>query len=125
MFLALFSNIFLAYFLIPFSFGLLYKVALFLGMKWLVLSAKILAIFTAVFVNYFIGRVIRKFLPSSLIKKIENKKLQSYFAIFTFIPVISGIIAFYSGLLKTNFLYFFTISFIFITIYSLLTVYYI
>ena len=97
------QNTFLAFTLIPFSSGSFYKLgSVLLGIK-IAFIAKFLGIILALSFNFALGRMLR-----SLVKKDLEAMPKWWFLILilSFIPVISGFISFYFGILKVSFLKF-------------------
>ncbi len=106
-FFLIFQNVFLAFILIPITSGSYYKIgAIFLG-SFPALTAKLSGIMLALSFNYIFGRFLRK------ISKKELPKLPKFgflLLLSSFVPVISGIVSFYFGILKYDFKKFFAIS---------------
>jgi membrane protein YqaA with SNARE-associated domain len=94
------QNTFLAFTLFPFSSGSYYKIgSLFFGVK-LAFIAKFLGIVLALSFNFALGRMLRRFIKKDLE---QMPKWGFLMLLLSFIPVISGFISFYFGLLKVNF----------------------
>jgi membrane protein YqaA with SNARE-associated domain len=101
----------LQFFIIPLSFGTYYKTAVIFFGNSMPYFAKICGIMLAMLANFLIGFIIRKitlkFIPKA---KQEISKYAFLFTLFLFIPVISGVISLYFGLLKVNLFKFFIIA---------------
>ena len=114
-FLIIFQNVFFAFTLIPFSSGTYYNTAIMFFGNLIPFVAKISAITLALSLNFILGFLTRKALKNKQIAEASNKAF--LLLLFSFIPVISGIIAFYFGMLKVKFLKFIPIIFFVNVIY--------
>jgi membrane protein DedA with SNARE-associated domain len=115
------KNVFLSFFIIPFASGTMYKVGISVFGVYIAFLAKILGIFLALCVNYFIGFLFCKIFK---LKRREDSKLLNILPIFCFIPVISGLISFYFGASNQKFKLFIKISLIANIIYYALAIKY-
>lgn len=115
------KNIFLSFFIIPLTSGTMYKVGISVFGIYIAFLAKILGIFLALCVNYFIGFLFSKIFK---LKKVKASKALNILPIFCFIPVISGLISFYFGASKQKFKLFIQVSLIANIIYYALAIKY-
>jgi hypothetical protein len=111
----IFNNTFLAFFLIPLSSGSYFKIGIAFMGGVIPLAANVSAITLALLVNFALGRSVRWLFKNKPFKEYSNKIL--LLLLFTFLPVISGIIAFYFGLLRVKLFKFLPIIFLVNAIY--------
>jgi hypothetical protein len=115
------KNVFLSFFIIPLASGTMYKVGISVFGFYVAFLAKILGIFLALCVNYFIGFLFCKIFK---LKKRDVSQGMKLLPIFCFIPVISGLISFYFGASKQKFGLFIKISFLANIIYYVFAIKY-
>ena len=121
-FFVIFKNVFFAFTLIPFSSGTYYSTAIMFFGNFMPFVAKILAIITALSLNFSIGLIMRRAFNKKEFEPLQNKL---FFALLlSFIPVISGFIAFYFGLSRAKFLKFLPIIFFVNVLYYSIALYF-